>query len=312
MCPLNQTCDPKVLMKFADEFYLGISDPSWESAHSKFVSPNTRGNSHVANYYDMDRLEHDLRLLNSFDKGSYLTLNSHSYSHDQLGHLKRFAAMFKDMGGTGLICSEPYGMSIAKELGLRAIASTNFALYNSRAVRWVVENLGAKRVVLSRDTTFDEIRDIRESTDAELETFIEHFGCRFSNGLCMSTHIPGSGGMCRVSVEGDWEYNSSDPDVRANHAVYSDKLLIHACGYCAIYDFCRIGIDSVKIVGRELEGLEILRSARNVSSLIDLAVGCKSKREYLERMDSCIDMGFQCNRYNCYYPELGRWSNRNH
>ena len=69
-------------------------------------------------------------------------------------------------------------------------ASTQMVIHNSLGML-AAEKLGIKRVVLSRELTFDEITQIREKTDLELEVFIHGALCYSISGLCLASSCLG-------------------------------------------------------------------------------------------------------------------------
>ena len=73
-------------------------------------------------------------------------------------------------------------------------ASTQMTVTGADGVR-LLEEMGAERVVLSRELSLEEIRQIRSQTHAELETFVHGALCYCYSGQClMSSMIGGRSG----------------------------------------------------------------------------------------------------------------------
>ncbi len=78
---------------------------------------------------------------------------------------------------------------------LKLHASTLMAIHNSAGVHQL-EKMGAERVVLARELSLDEIRQISVSTRAELEIFVHGALCYSYSGLCLaSSYRGGHGGL---------------------------------------------------------------------------------------------------------------------
>lgn len=74
-------------------------------------------------------------------------------------------------------------------------ASTLMAVHNHLGVRQLAA-MGAKRVVLARELTLNEIRTICDTTDTELEVFVHGALCFSYSGLCLaSSFLGGKSGL---------------------------------------------------------------------------------------------------------------------
>lgn len=73
----------------------------------------------------------------------------------------------------------------------RIHASTQMSIMSPAGVRFA-ESLGFDRIVLPREMTLDEIREIRSATDAELEIFVHGALCMSVSGQCYMSSMIGS------------------------------------------------------------------------------------------------------------------------
>ncbi|HSR36337.1 MAG TPA: peptidase U32 family protein, partial [Desulfurivibrionaceae bacterium] len=97
------------------------------------------------------------------------------------------AVILQDLGVYGL----------ARELfpKLRLHASTLMGAHNSMAVQHFAA-MGFQRVVLAREVTLDEIRQIRRTSPVELEVFVQGAMCFSYSGLCLfSSYLGGKSGL---------------------------------------------------------------------------------------------------------------------
>lgn len=132
-----------------------------------------------------------------------------------------------------------------KYLGLPLHGSTQLAVHSVDGVKEMML-LGFSRVVLARELTISEIKQIRvECPDVELKVFIHGALCYSFSGLCMASHIitgrSANGGAC-AQICRTW-FSDEDEDawffsMRDLELGNSVKLLQ------------QIGIDSLKVEGR--------------------------------------------------------------
>lgn len=314
--PLNAGFSIELLAGVADEFYVGVIDDEWSKQYNGFIGYNTRAFSGMrSNFPDWETLGEYVYKAKTLGKDSFLTLNAHNITQTQLPVIKRIIRDFKGIGGTGIICSELNGVEYAKEQGLKVYLSTNFVLYNVSAIKYIIRTYDVDRIILSRDMKFEEIRQIRQEIDKEIEVFGQNVGCRFSNGLCYCTHNTKERGMCYTSSVSQWDYFGTHfpltfkdkYNADLNHYIYSNYLLNNSCSLCAIYDFLKIGIDSIKVVGREFPYNLIFDSCSVIKRGILAAQESTCREKYLEwiynnksqLVNTNCDWGFQC-----YYPEI--------
>ena len=314
--PINPSSDISALSTVADEFYCGVMDPTWESIHTPYIGYNTRGFSGSrANFPTWEALAQTISQSNAYGIGCYLTVNTHNLTTNQLPLIRDIVQKFKLIGGAGIICSDLNGLVIAKNEGLRTYLSTNMTVYNIRALHYLERYYDFDRIILSRDMTIEDIRHIREATDKEIEVFGQNLGCRFSNGLCFCTHHCRQGGMCKSSMESTWCYHplqkqlsfSDLYEIKLNHFIYSEFLLQNACALCSLYDFLDMGINSIKVVGRELNNQNVMASCALLRTGIQLARQSKNREVFWHHLQCSSEIGFaDCCKWGlqCYYPEV--------
>ena len=323
MAPLNESCSREIMLSCADEFYVGIADGEWFRLADDNISFNTRGSRNgQACFSDWQELAEFLNMASGLGKSVYLTANTHSMDRERLPIVRRIIREFAGIGGKGVICSELNCLAYAKEEGMNAVLSTNMAVYSCRSLDYLCRHYEIDRLVLSRDMTLAEIREFRDSTDVELEVFGMNFGCRFSNGHCTGTHNHETGGFCNALSRVEWKYTEPGSlnegadgaglheeelfQSVMNHRIYSEFFMAGACGLCALYRLNEMGIDSFKIVGRELPGKRIEQDTALAAYCRDMAVSCSCREEYQAKMEQIKAQrgirgcwfGFQC-----YYPE---------
>ncbi|MCI9657338.1 MAG: U32 family peptidase [Lachnospiraceae bacterium] len=131
-------------------------------------------------------------------------------------------------------------------------ASTQMTLYGGRSVK-LLERLGVRRVVLPRELSLEEIREIHQTSKAEIECFVHGALCYCYSGQCLFSSILGgrSGNRgrcaqpCRLSYEAFAGGRRLSP--KGGQPLLSPKDL---CALDLIPEIAQAGVSSLKIEGR--------------------------------------------------------------
>ena len=124
--------------------------------------------------------------------------------------------------------------------------STQMTVANYYEINYLKE-LGFKRIVLPRELSFEEIKEIREHTDIELEVFVSGSLCISFSGNCyMSSFIggrSGNRGMCAQPCRKEYKTSCGE---KSYFLSPKDQLY----GIDEIKKLQEIGIESIKVEGR--------------------------------------------------------------
>ncbi len=190
---------------------------------------------------------------------AYVTVNIFPHNRD-LGEIGEHIELLKDIGPDAVILSDPgvFMMFRKKASGLSIHISTQANITNSEAALFW-EGLGAKRIVLSRELSLDEIGRIREKTAVELEVFVHGSLCISYSGRCYISSFLASRsantGECTNSCRWNYtlmeekrngEYLPVFEDERGTYVMSSKDL----CMIEHLHLLVGAGIDSFKIEGR--------------------------------------------------------------
>ena len=179
----------------ADAVYLGGEALQLRAARSAFSRENIA--DAVAYVHERERRV-------------YVTVNSFAKNEEipQAGEYARFLA---DVGVDAAIISDIGVMAEVKRAApdLEIHVSTQANCMNYAAAR-VYHDMGAKRIVLARETTLNEIAGIRAKTppDLELEAFVHGAMCMAYSGRCiLSSYLTGrSGNRGECAQPCRWSY----------------------------------------------------------------------------------------------------------
>lgn len=190
---------------------------------------------------------------------AYVTANIFPHNRD-LQAIAEHIALLKDAKPDGIIISDPGVFMMfkrnASELPLHI--STQANITNAESARFW-QDMGAKRLVLSRELSIDEIKAIRDDVSIEIEVFVHGSICMSYSGRCyISSFLTGRSaneGMCTNSCRWNYtlmeekrpgEYFPVIEDERGTYIMSSKDL-------CMIEHLDRLanaGVDSFKIEGR--------------------------------------------------------------
>lgn len=164
----------------------------------------------AADNFTNDEIKQGVDFAKTRGKKVYLTANiiPHNKDIDEYG---RFLRDVKDLGLDAVILSD-LGMfdvtkELAPELEIHISTQANNVNYRS-AQKWY--EMGAKRVILAREMSLDEISEIRRRTDKdlELEAFVHGAMCISYSGRCLLSNYmagrDGNGGACAHPCR--WKY----------------------------------------------------------------------------------------------------------
>ena len=124
-------------------------------------------------------------------------------------------------------------------------ASTQMTIHNLAGVRRL-ERMGFKRIVLSRELSIDEIKNISQNTSMEIEVFVHGALCHSYSGLCFFSSMMGgrSGNRGRCAQPCRMYYKSQPDEGGYLFSMKDLRTLSH------IKELMAAGIHSFKIEGR--------------------------------------------------------------
>ncbi|MFA5359159.1 MAG: U32 family peptidase [Patescibacteria group bacterium] len=212
------------------------------------------------NSFNLKDLAEAIKYCHDHKKKIYLTLNI--YAHNQ--HLKKLPAYIKFLKANkpdGIIVSDPGIIKILKkELPKIPLhLSTQANCTNWQAAKFWYEQ-GIKRIILAREVTIAEIKEIRKNVPKlELEYFVHGAMCMSYSGRCiLSKWLTGRSANLGDCVQPcRWGYRVSTDDERGQvMEVEEDKhgtYLFNSKDLCLIGHLAELkkaGVTSFKIEGR--------------------------------------------------------------
>jgi putative protease len=170
-----------------------------------------------AEQFNTTHLEEMISFAHDKDKKLYFAINI--FPHNK--HIEAFKKTLDEietLKPDGLILSDPGFLSMARERlpDMHLTVSTQANTTNYETIRFWEKSLNVNRVVLARELSIDEIKEIRDKTSVEIEVFVHGAVCMAYSGRCML-----SGFM--TSPEWDMTHQKFGSD-RARHANLGDCI----------------------------------------------------------------------------------------
>ena len=222
-----------------------------------------------------------VQLAHGAGKKVYVTVNVFPHN-DDLVSLPDYLRFLAEVGADAVLVADLGVFMLVREAAptLPVHISTQANNVNWRTVRaW--QELGAERVVLARELSREEIREIRRHTSVELELFVHGAMCISYSGRCLlSNYFTGrdaNRGACAQSCRWKYalvemsrpgEYYPIAEDERGTYIMNSKDL----CLLPHLDEVVRCGIDSLKIEGR-------MKSVHYVASVV---------KAYRMALDACL------------------------
>lgn len=180
-------------------------------------------------------------------------------------------------------------------------ASTFFDTINLEQVKFL-KDLGAKRVVLTYQINLEEIETICNAKLVEIEVF-GYLGCSFFNGACNLVHMMGEEATelgKNIGIPCKAQYKIKQ-DTDEFILPYLDAEL--GCGLCSIYKLTKLGVDVIKVAGRDRNIKQIESITKMFRNAIDSS-NCKTEEEYLENLKKIRYKWWEkafCSKNRCKY-----------
>lgn len=235
-------------------------------ADAVYLSGKVFGMRAAADNFTVEELKEAVKYAHGVGVKVYLTLNTMPRENEYV-ELEKYLSEIEDIGLDALIVGDIGVLSLVRERmpDMEIHISTQASSVSSRdCLAW--HKLGAKRIVLARELTLEEIKAIRMNIpdDIEIECFVHGSMCISYSGRCLlSGHIidrDANRGMCaqpcrwNYSIRGYEIVEEKRPDLALPIEEVNGETFIMAsrdtCTIEHIPELIEAGINSFKIEGR--------------------------------------------------------------
>jgi putative protease len=235
----DRTCITAAVENGADAVYFGLE--------SGFNARARATNMHVEDLPEIMAYLHERGV-----KG-FVTLNTLVFP-SELPALEKYIRELTEAGVDAVLVQDLGLARIIRAISpdLAIHASTQMTLTSAECIR-VAQNLGIERVVLPRELSIDEIREIHEATDIELETFVHGALCVAYSGQCLTSESLGgrsaNRGQCAQACRLPYDLicDGTDVDLGDQKYLLSPQDL---AAYALVPELIDAGVSCLKIEGR--------------------------------------------------------------
>lgn len=269
-----------------------------------YIGGNYFGARAYANNLDEEMLLKAIDEAHIRDKSLYLTVNTlvkETELQDRLYHyLERLylegldAVIVQDVGVMNFVhCNFP-------ELPIHASTQTTITMAQGANL---LKESGVTRLVTARELSFQEIKEIRNNTDLEIETFVHGALCYCYSGQCLMSSMiggrSGNRGRCAQPCRMPYQFHSGGNKISTEREKYllSPKDINTIA---LIPELIEAGIDSFKIEGRMKRPEYSARVASLYRKYVDLyqEYGKERYQTYLQGREYDKDMRDLLDLYN--------------
>ena len=186
------------------------------------------------------------------NKKVYVTVNIVLHN-EELNGLKEYLLYLDSVNVDGIIVSDITIMKLHKELNLKLELhiSTQASISNYEAGLFYKE-LGAKRLVLARECSKEDIKKIKEETSLDLEAFIHGAMCTSISGRCVlsnyATNRDSNRGGCAQICRWEFDYLNLEKNKITDTPFSMTPKDLNMVPF--IKEMIDVGVNSFKIEGR--------------------------------------------------------------
>lgn len=293
LVPVQNWKSLRFLDKYGDAIYFGVQ---------KFNMRQKADNFHIKDLENVAEYCHQ----RDPPLKCYLCTNILIYN-SELDDLDRLISSAAEAEIDAIIAHDFAVIQAAKRHGIPFHISTQANISNIESARFF-KDLGAERLILARELSLEQIKDIKRSlTHAEVECFVHGSMCTSISGRCyLSASITGSEqfsanrGNCVQPCRRTW----SVIDDHDNEFIYDGQLFLNSKDLCMIKyipDMIDAEIDAFKIEGRMKDPLYIQTVAKCYHEAIDSVMNngfSEGKvRKWVETLKTVYNRGFHTGFY---------------
>ncbi len=231
-----------------DSLYAAIA----AGADAVYIGGKQFGARAFSKNFTLEEIEKAIEYAHLYDVKLYVAVNTLIYDNE----VDEFISYIKKLANLGVdaVIMQDLGMIdlVRKTIpSLEIHVSTQAHIHNLDGVK-VLEKLGIKRTVLARETSIDEIRNIKNNSNIDLEVFVAGALCISYSGNCLMSSLiggrSGNRGMCAGTCRLPYDLVDSKGNI-----VSKDKYLLSTKDLNTLKylgELIDLGIESFKIEGR--------------------------------------------------------------
>jgi len=222
---------------------------------------NLRAN---ADNFTVSEISKAVEFAHSLNKKVYVTVNI-AMHNKELNKITDYLKELDEANVDAIIVSDPAIIKLAKEnTNLVIHLSTQGSTLNKEAAMFW-KNEGVSRIVLARECSMEDIKDIKYNVDIELEVFIHGAMCASYSGRCVLSNFltsrDSNRGGCSQICRWDFDLKEEDEVLKGEKPFTFCTKDLSLMKY--IPELVNLGVDSFKIEGR-------MRSAYYIATIVSV------------------------------------------
>lgn len=251
-----------------------------------FGAKSFNAREYAAENFDDKAIENAIKFAKLRNVKVYITVNTLVYN-DEIDKAILLIKNIYNMGADAIIVQDLGIIDIVRNnLNIPMHASTQMSCNNTYSVK-LLEKLGIERVVLAREASIENIKEIRKNTNIELETFIHGALCVSFSGQCAYSYLHGgrsaNRGACAQACRMEYSGGKTDYPLSAKDLMTID----------IIPNLIESGINSFKIEGRAKRSEYVAITTSIYRKAIDFALQNKNieTEKYKESLIKIFNRG---------------------
>ncbi|MBR3199596.1 MAG: U32 family peptidase [Bacilli bacterium] len=237
----------------------------------------------------LEDLKEGVEYAHKLNKKVYVTVNI-AMHNKECEKIKPYLKELKKINVDAIIISDPGLIKMAKEIGLEVHLSTQNSTLNKKSVKFW-ENEGVSRIVLARECSKEDIKDIKENNKIELEVFIHGAICASYSGRCVLsnylTNRDSNRGGCSQICRWDFDLYNENKKIEGEKPFTFCTKDLSMAKY--LPDLINLGVDSLKIEGRMRSVYYIATVVKTYRSIIDEYFNNKKTYKYNKEYEKILD-----------------------
>lgn len=225
-----------------------------------------------AQNFSIEEINEACSYAHSLDKKVYVTVNIVFHNSDTEGiveYLKELSKAKVD----AIIVSDPFIIDVINKnnIDLKVHISTQASTLNYETVKFW-KNLGVERVVLARELSKEEIKEIIDKTGMEIEIFVHGAMCSSYSGRCVLSNYftqrdANRGGCAQICR---WEFplydsNMNEIESKTKFTASSKDLMMAN----KLEEIIETGVTSLKVEGRMRSNYYVATVINTYRNMID-------------------------------------------
>lgn len=245
-----------------------------------------------AKNFSIEEIQEAVKYAHNLNKKVYVTVNIVFHNEDIKGIIEYLIAL-SEAKVDAIIVSDPLIIDIINDnnINLKVHISTQASTLNYEAVSFW-KSQGVERVVLAREMSKNEIKEIIDKTGMEIETFVHGAMCSSYSGRCVLSNYftkrdANRGGCAQICR---WEFplydkNNNKIEAETKFTASSKDLMM----LTKVKEMIEIGIVSLKVEGRMRSNYYVATVINTYRNLIDDYYENKLTEEKVEYYQKILD-----------------------